>query len=132
MKVFYQRAYRIGEYLQEKIGFEMETNDWIDDLEKTKQGALYAVDTLKKLCDEAHKKLNPEMYSERSFQISPEELNPYPEKLSNEERKIRTEEGLIRDILSSPDLIVLESYHLLAKNNPKLHEAYEKRKNELK
>lgn len=57
MKAFYQRAYRIGEYLQEKIGFEMDIPDDGDPIDE--------IETLKNLCDEAHKKLNPGLYDDR-------------------------------------------------------------------
>lgn len=62
MKVFYQRAYRIGEFLQEKIAFEIEAD--INPILNPKIALSY-VEELKLLCDEAHEKLNPGLYDDR-------------------------------------------------------------------
>lgn len=53
MKITYQRAYSIGPFLQEKIGFEIEIPDDGD--------AMDEIQTLKDLADHAHGQLNPHL-----------------------------------------------------------------------
>jgi hypothetical protein len=69
MKVFYQRAYPIGPFMQEKIGFEMEIPDDGDPVAE--------VSTLKELCDKAHKEINPG-FNEQYEQGVVSELEPKP------------------------------------------------------
>lgn len=70
MEVQYQRMYSIGQFLNERIGFEMEIPDDGDPVEEIK--------ILKKLCDKAHEAINPVPFDETPIE-QPKENAPTKE-----------------------------------------------------
>lgn len=130
MKVSYQRAYVIGPFLQEKIGFETEADD--------NASPIAILQMLKDLCDEAHRRLNPSLseVAEAQYQsLSPERI---PE-VQVEKPTPTTIEAIVADINSCEWIDKKNSYgaqigllgysHLLA--TPRIKEAYDKRLKEL-
>lgn len=113
IKVTYQKAFVIGPYLQEKVGFEAE----IDNAEDEKK----ALTKLKEIAEQWHNENNPD-----PAQIAPTTELPVITKLSDRQIGITPE-----DILSSPDLVVLGTYQWIIKGKPELERAYMLRYDEL-
>lgn len=75
MKISYQRSYPIGPFLQERIGFETE-------IDPTEIEPMDEIESLKRMCDEAHKRLNPNLptdYSDVQGHPQAEQQKPIPE-----------------------------------------------------
>lgn len=118
MKVFYQRTYSIAPYLTERIGFEVDTE--IDSLmpDGKKIDPTTAVQSLKELCDKAHKELNPNLEEMKGTHVVP---------VQEKETKI----GMIEAINDCTTLDVLKTFSLLSKSNPENKAAYDKKYLEL-
>ena len=119
MKIFYQRAYYIAPFLQEKIGFEMEIPDDGHPLEE--------IQTLKDLCDEANKKLNPHLYTESGKPITIEQVR-------EEEPLDKRIASLIEDINKCTAINYVNSYGVqegliayedMVAGHPELQAAYD-------
>lgn len=108
MIVKYRRLYPYAPYLNEEIGFEVSIPDDGDPIAE--------VETLKELCDKAHKKLNPES------------LPTQTDYNTGQPREIQVEKIEIGDlptqIQSCKELKVLESYKLMVKGKADLEKLY--------
>lgn len=124
MKVTYQRMYPIGQYLNEKIGFEMELGP---DALTTETEILESVEHLKKLCDQAHQKLNPGLYTENT--VTGEVSMGTP--VTQIQRPSNTIEALMQDINSCKDVVVLQSYKFLVQKDQQLLDTYNQKLKEL-
>lgn len=125
MKVSYQRMYSIGVYLNERIGFEYDMP-----VEPTsEEQILTQVEVLKRLCDEAHRRLNPSL-----GQISEAQYQSFsPEKIPEQQVEKQSPGQIIEAIQKCTELdgdFGLRSYKLLT-GNPLIKEAYDKRLKEL-
>lgn len=127
MKIFYQRAYSIAPYLTERIGFEIDAPDECDPLEE--------IGTLKSLCDDAHKKLNPGLELEVNYSSIPGhpeyQKQQYPLESKAELTKQTAEQAMIESINGCSSIEVLNTFKLLVKNNPVFQSAYDKKLEQL-
>ena len=122
----YRRLYPIGPYLNEEIGFEIEIDDKQPD--GNEAAIFFSLTELKKLCDEAHKKLNPHLGETSMAQYQ----SFAPERIPEQQVDKRTNvEFMIDDIAACADLKILDTYRFIAKADPRIKEAYEKRFDEL-
>lgn len=115
VKVIYQKVFPLAQYVNEKIGIEIE----LDGMDDEGKAFKIAKDTVEKW----HKEGNPQM------QEAPAGEAPIPViQVDKEERS----SGLyIEDIMSCKSIKVLDAYAGLVVNNKKLKDAYEKRRNEI-
>jgi hypothetical protein len=107
-KVSYQKAYVIGPYLQEKVGFEASIDG--DSPEEV-------LSKLRKMADEWHRANNPLLQPGAEVGPSIQEIQ--------EQKPRNTVSFLVEDIKSCTELKVLESYRILAKTKPELQAAYD-------
>lgn len=115
----YERLYPIGSYLNLRLGIEMELSD-TDTAEK-------AFAKAEEICDNLHKSKFPEMYNiEKVVDYKGEDAAPVkqPPKSNPDKKKDRIE-SLKQQISTCTELKVLESYALIAKNNPELQSTYD-------
>ncbi len=123
--ISYQKSFVIGPYLQEKIGVEVE----ISETDSPTEVFLNA----KTQVEEWHRSTNPGLYmtnaitGEVVYGTGAEPRTPAP--LINEPRT--TVDYLISDVNSCDSLKVLETYKFIAKSNPAIQEAYDKKLKEL-
>ena len=116
-RVSYQKAFVIGPYLQERVGFEAEIDDAEDEAK--------ALSKLKEIAEQWHIANNPQVHA------SENSLNPYgPEQSWAIPASIQVEKNepaigiKPEDILSCNDLKVLETYKFLVKKDKELERAY--------
>jgi hypothetical protein len=117
VKVSYQKVFPLQQYVNEKIGVEI-------DLDTSKgDDANHAFDMAKQLVEKWHKENNPVIQ-----ETQPGEA-PIPViQVQKEEKAI----GLyVEDIMSCKNVKVLESYAPLIKGNKKMQDAYERRREQL-
>lgn len=109
-KVFYQKSFAIGPYLQEKIGIEiqLDENDNEDEAIKLAKATIegWKSDTTSFMM------MNIDTGLREVVEVSK----------MNEDQRIA---AIISDIYSCKELKVLESYRLMVKSNPQLQEAYD-------
>jgi hypothetical protein len=126
MKITYQRAYSIGPFLQEKIGFEVDVdfNFLIED-DKVQLTLLQ----LKNRCDKAHKELNPGLYitNTQTGEVSTGYDQPQPIPEVQIEKPAASIESTITDIQNCKDLAELDTYRLVAALDPKVKEVYDEK-----
>ena len=128
-KIFYQRAYRIGEFLQEKIAFEMEAD--VDPITDPELASEYVQD-LKNLCDQAHKKINPGLYVENTMtgEVSMSSGSISIQKTSHEE-EVQAVLKIIEDCHTLRNLEMF-SNSVQKLNDQRLFDAYNNKKKQLK
>lgn len=125
MKISYQRSYPIGPFLQERIGFEIEAPDDGEPLTE--------IETLKQLCDEAHKKLNPNLtadYSDVAGHPQAEQQKPIPEvQTDSKEEQIL---GFVEAVQLCTSLTALNRFKTRVGElkDPRLTTAYEEKEKE--
>ena len=116
MKVFYQRTYSIAPYLTERIGFEVDTE--IDSLmpDGSKINPDTAVQSLKELCDKAHKELNPNLEEMKGTHVVPVQ-----------EKEVSPDQSLIDTINYCTTTRSVEMFRkeVERRNNPLITEAFE-------
>lgn len=110
-KVFYSKKFPYAPFLNEDIGFEISLSEGENPIE--------ALNTLKKMAEKYHRDTNPQLF-----------INEVPDKPVIAENKTNgkplTRTGaIIHDIGTCKELKVLESYKLIAKNNPEIQQAYD-------
>lgn len=110
--ISYQRAFPIGPFLQEKIGFDADIDIEIEDGEAIKKAAAL----LKAAAEEVHKANNPQLYEESVRQVPIEKI--MEDQLTGD---------LKEDMKSCKDIKTLESYRFLVKGNEELTELYNSR-----
>jgi hypothetical protein len=114
----YQKVFPLGQYINERLGIEIEVSELDDPLEVYKEA--------KRIIEEAHRAMNPQLEYES---IPSTTQPPIPEqKPQPEERRIG---NIVEDINSCENLKVLETYKFIAKQKPEFQEAYEKKFREL-
>lgn len=112
-KVSYQKAYIIGPYLQEKIGFEASIDG--DSPEEV-------LSKLRTMADDWHKENNPGLESNLGTLAD----------IHTEKQPIEARAALMRrDILNSKDLAELQTYTIFVTQNPQFADAYNQRLKEL-
>jgi hypothetical protein len=126
MKITYQRAYSIGPFLQEKIGFERELLEGED--------TLTAIAHLKSLCDQAHQQLNPGLPKEVNVswtQPLDENITVIPTQQVEKTDRQQCIEGILADIDKAHDIKQLEIWKHMPALYPEVRESYNKRLKEL-
>jgi hypothetical protein len=134
MKVFYQRAYPIGPFMQEKIGFEIDTE--VDSLQPdgSKVSPIEAVQILKGLCDAAHKEVNPGLEITTDYSTIP----GHPMAEEPVDKRIA---AIIEDLNACTEIdatnplgvqIGLISYKHAAEANPEIKAAFDLKMRQLK
>ena len=117
--VNYQKVFPLAQYVNEKIGVEIQVDEWDDPAE--------ALQKAKKMVETFHRESNPQLESMAATAI---DSVPIP---SIQVQKPKDTVSLtIEQINQASDITVLESFKLLASRNPQIKEAYDKRLNELK
>jgi hypothetical protein len=117
-RVSYQKLFPLGVYINERIGVELSLEAGED--------AKEALKTARKLVHEYHMEANKELYEK---ELSKVEEHP---KVIHTDPKLNQEQSIIRDISTVNSLTVLESYRLIAKNNPEIQKAYDNKLQSLK
>lgn len=122
MIVKYRRLYPIGPYLNEEIGFETSISDDGD--------AMAELETLRSLCDDAHKKLNPglELSINSEYSHLLQNHPSIPETQVERTPKDKAIDAQIITINSYSDKAKLETFFksmVERANEPRLTEAYE-------
>jgi hypothetical protein len=125
-KVSYQKLFSIGNFLNERIGFEAS----IDEGESPEA----VVKHLKEVADNLHKEMNPGLEIHVNYDAIPysnfgsHKENQEEEKIPNgKEERIAS---IIRQINGCTEKKVLEAFHLLAKSSPEILSAYNKKMEE--
>jgi hypothetical protein len=113
-KVTYRRTYNLGSFQSEAIGVEMDLNENEDPINAFKE--------MNKLTDAYHLETITQLDLYRG---ATERVIEQPK------TKETQEERIIKDLGTCKELKVLETYSLLAKNNPKIQEAYNLKLKEL-
>lgn len=115
VKVIYQKVFPLAQYVNEKIGIEIE----LDGMDDENKAFKIAKDTVEKW----HKDGNPQLQ-----ETQPGEA-PIPVIQVDKEERVT---GIyIEDIMSCKSQLVLDTYKPLIIGNKKLTDAYEKRRNEI-
>lgn len=114
-KVFYEKLFPTGSFLNERIGMEASLDPGDDE-----QGALHS---LKEKVEKFHKDSNPLLDT-----VAPDQQPIISEKPIPADQRIAV---IIADIYSCKELKVLESYKLMVKGNPELQAAYDQKFKEL-
>lgn len=113
-KVNYQKTFNLGSYQSERIGVEIELNVGED----PKQALVDAT----ALVNEYHKENNKGLYVRGEMEVDIIQQPTQSAQMS----------GLIDDIKSCKDPVVLESYRLIVRNKPDLQAAYDETFEKLK
>lgn len=132
MKVFYQRTYSIAPYLTERIGFEVDTE--IDSLmpDGKKIDPTTAVQSLKELCDKAHKELNPNLEEMKGTHVVPvqEEAATFYNQPTSKEQAIESHIQTINECKTINNLNIFKK--LVEKtNHPGLTAAFQNKLKQL-
>lgn len=115
VKVSYQKVFPLQQYVNEKIGVEIEAGDG----DNVDLAFAYA----KNLVETWHKESNPAVQ-----EMQPDGAIMPVIQVQKEEKAI----GIyVEDIMSCKNLKVLESYAPLIKDNRKMRDAYERRRKQL-
>lgn len=118
VKVLYQKVFPLAQYVNEKIGVEIELDD--------RDNVDHVFKTASDLVERWHKELNPHLQFNPQSPVSSElpviqksvECDPIP--------------GIsVRDIQSCASLVVLDAYKGLIRDNERLMEHYNSRRDEL-
>lgn len=116
----YQKVFPLGQYINERIGVEIQVDANEDENECLRQAKL--------LVERFHKDNNPHLYQEQES----EPIVIYGEPLRKSSDKKPQIESYIDDILAVTDPEKLKNeWSLLAKSNPKLQQAYESKLKQL-
>lgn len=122
-KINYQKTFNLGNYSSERIGVDINLTKGDDPIK--------ALDEAKKLVEQYHKENNPVLYGEYSNPVvHPATLTSQPIEVKQNEPRNRLGQ-IIDDINSCSDVKILESYKLIAKNNPVLQVAYDQKLKQL-
>lgn len=115
VKVIYQKVFPLAQYVNEKIGIEIE----LDGMDDENKAFKIAKDTVEKW----HKEGNPQMQETPAGEVSIPVIQVQKDEKAN---------GLYEeDIMSCKNLKVLEAYQSLIVGNPKLEKAYNKRRHQI-
>lgn len=128
--IIYQKSFVIGPYLQEKIGVEVEVDHDEHSVEDY-NGVFLAAKTL---VEQWHKENNPALYVEHNGSYYHMDHNNSINIIAPDrgtETVSDTPLAIIRDLNTCKNLKTLESYKFIAKQNPSIQEAYDKKYNEL-
>jgi hypothetical protein len=120
--IVYQKVFPLGQYVNERIGVEMELDehDKADDV----------FESAKAFVEGCHKPM--EVMDVPSADFGVERQIVYQSTTqSSYDGSLSTEERLVQQINESSDLTVLKSFELLAKKNPSVKDAFDKRLKEL-
>lgn len=114
-KIIYQKVFPLAQYVNEKIGIEIE----LDDMDDEGKAFRIAKDTVEKW----HKEGNPQI------QETPAGETPVPVIQVDKEEKAT---GIyIEDIMSCKSIKVLDAYASLVVSNERLKKAWERRRSQL-
>lgn len=118
-KIAFEQLFPTGPYANMRLGVEVTLDE--------KDNIYESFNVAKLLVEESFKKINPDF-------IPPiHDFNTgQPAIVQADREPSNTVEALIQDINSCNELIVLESYKILARTKPEIQEAYDKKYNELK
>lgn len=127
MKISYQRSYPIGPFLQERIGFETEEDL---DIHGDPQMIMDDVARMKELCDEAHKRLNPNLpsdYSDVQGHPQADQQKPIPEVQTDSKEEMIL--GFIEAVQLSTSPTALSRFKTRVEElkDPRLTKAYEEK-----
>lgn len=116
VKVIYQKVFPLAQYVNEKIGIEIE----LDGMDDENKAFKIAKDTVEKW----HKEWNPQLQ-----EVAQPGEAPIPV-IQVDKEEMAT--GLyIHDIMSCKNLLVLDIYKTLVEGKPELEEAFKKRRSQL-
>ena len=117
-KVTYKKTYNLGNFSSERIGVEIEINAGED--------AKNALDVAKSLVEEYHKQSSAEYPMPHIEEIEIPIISKATKELLKDNLQIR-EPTLEEQIMSCEEIKVLESYKFIAKKDPQLQLAYDKK-----
>ena len=110
----YSKLYALGAFMNERIGVEAT----IDEGEDPKA----VLQELKKLTNEFHFENNKELYEMKGTKVT-DIVEGEP--VIKVDPKTSQVQSIIKDISTVTDLVVLDSYKMIAKNNPEIQTAYD-------
>lgn len=108
----YQKVFPLGQFVNERLGVEVEISESENPIEVYKE--------VKKIIEDAHRAMNPQL----EYDVVAASTDQPP----HEERRIG---NIIDDINSCENLKVLETYKFIAKQKPEFQEAYDEKFREL-
>lgn len=129
-KINYQRTFNLGNYSSERLGVDININ--------TGENAMQALDEARKLVEEWHTKNHPELYQDKTPDVSIIPKNRNEDYEINKMKAVRNsapvykEESLEDQINSCKSPTVLKAvYEKLVKNKPELQTVYDNKLKEL-